>query len=117
MSISAFPMDYVGRWCGPVIIVYVEFDFKVNSFEERTYASNNIQVGGTRGEFQLIGDAMHIHRTSEYRYDFDKLSGAWYPDEKNYVMRYMIQKDTIYLSPDTSDLIMELKQCGVMALR
>ncbi len=107
--------SYVNRWCGTVLIVNVEYEFNKNgTYIENTFASNGVQVGGTKGIWKAKDDAIiSMKQTQEYEFDNATLTGRWYNREKEYDIMIKVLQNTIYIDVDkNNDFAMFLQKCG-----
>ncbi len=99
-----------GTWKGSVLIVDVEFKFRRDSYIQRTFSFNNIQIGGTKGSMKVEDALLRIHQTHEFQYDNDTRTGKWVPKPADYTIAYEIKGKSVTLHPSTSKETMELSR-------
>lgn len=95
---------YEGQWGGEVLIVNVVFSFENGQFEERTYASNGVQVGGMKGRYVELNGTIMVDQVEQYRFDNASLSGAWEPHEHVFMYAWEVRDSRLRLvSSDETD--------------
>lgn len=91
--------DYVGHWRGTVLVVIVHYEIEKENYEQRTYSSNMVQVGGTKGTYYVKNNRFVFNQIAEYRFNNLTLSGEWYPLRKTF--------DYSFVMPELNNLVFE----------
>lgn len=100
--------EYIGKWKGEVLIVFIDYTFTKDTFVQRTYSFNDVLVGGSSGTMTVENGVMKITEEQRYNYNSNKNTGQWEKSTDQYIMKYSISGNTITLQPETSKESMQL---------
>lgn len=101
--------NYIGHWKGSVLVVIVHYEIEKNNYEQRTYSSNMVQVGGTKGTYTVKDGKFVFTQMAEYRFSNLTLTGEWYPLRKIFEYTYIMPKENslIFEYQDEVPIILE----------
>lgn len=101
--------EWYGTWGGDYFFVKVYYFLNGSSYEQRTYSSNMVWVGGTKGELEVEKDLMIFRVKQEYVSDVTG-KGHYESADKILPMRFILDKDLIVFNPNTDLEIILQKQ-------
>lgn len=109
-NIKSNSPTFEGNWCAKVLIVDVSYNFKGQTFEQKTYY-NGVQIGGTRGTIASY-DIKRIYINQLQIFS----GGIWRPSSLVYYFEYFkLENNSEYLaiSPSFSiDDLIEMSPCN-----
>lgn len=91
--------ELVGKWRGTVVIVNVEYELNEdNSFVVSSYSSNNVLIGGGKGQYQLEDDTIIFTYNKFYEYNSKLKEGLWIDDNRVLSFDFKIEDGKLLLT-------------------